>query len=146
MKERKQNIQVVLVEDNPYYNRLITKYVRTICSGSFFSDFQFTIKSYLSAHECIENMEDDWNILILDYFLFNRDEDDILNGADVLKETQKYCPDCNVIILSSLKSESKILKLQEEGIYAYVDKNVSSLNRVGSLLQSILQDFKEKRA
>lgn len=146
MKQTKQIINIVLVEDNQYYNRLLTKYVNTICSGSFSREFEFNIISFLSAHDAIEQMDDDWNIIVLDYFLFNSEEDDILSGADVMKELSIHCPECKVIIVSGMKNQSKIVKLKESGIYAYVDKNVSSLNRVGSLLQTILDETKLKRA
>ncbi len=146
MKARKQIIKVALVEDDPYYNRLLTKYVNTICAESFYPDFQFNIQSYASAHDCIEQLDDELNILILDYFLFNRDEHDVLSGADVLDEVNKHCDNCKVIVISALKSPSTILKLKQKGIYAYIDKNVNSRNRIGALLQTILDDLKQKRA
>lgn len=146
MKPRKQIINVALVEDDPYYNRLLTKYVKTICADSFYPDFQFNIQSFFSAHECIEQLDDELNILVLDYFLFNREEQDVLSGSDVLDEVNKHCDNCKVIVVSALKSPSTILKLKQKGIYAYIDKNVNSRNRIGSLLQNILDDFKQKRA
>jgi len=146
MKNLKRDIRIVIVEDNPYYNRRLTKYVGTICSSDFFQDYDFEISSYSSAHECIEEMQEDVDILLLDYFLFNEDEDDVLTGADVLNETRRFAPDCKVIVLSGLKSPSRILQLKRDGIYAFVDKNVSSINRVGALLQSILKEEKLQRA
>jgi DNA-binding NtrC family response regulator len=144
MKDSKKHIQVVIVEDNPYYNRRLTKYVSTICSRDFYQDFEFSISSYFTAHECIEEMEED--VMLLDYFLFNEDEDDVLTGADVLEETKRFAPNCKVILLSGLKSTSRILQLKKEGIYDFVDKNLNSINRVGALLQTILKEQKPQRA
>lgn len=146
MRQTKQTVNIVLVEDNQYYNRLLTKYVKTICSGSFFKSYDFNVISYFSAHEAIEELSDDWNILVLDYFLFNSEEPDILTGADVMKEVSIHCPDCKIIIMSGMRDKTKIMKLKESGIYAYVDKNVSSKNRVGALLLTILEESKLKRA
>ncbi len=146
MKPKKQIIKVVLVEDDPYYNRLLNKYVQTICGGSFYPELLFEIKSFLSAHECIEQLEDDLNILVLDYFLFNKEEEDVLSGIDVLKAVKKHSPDCKIIVVSALKSPSKILRLHQEGIDAYIDKNINSKNRIGAILQSMLDEIKEQRA
>lgn len=141
MKTRK-NIKIVIVEDNHYDNLLLTKYVNTICSLSFFPEFTFDIKSYFSAHECIEMLEDDIHILILDYFLFNEEEPDQLSGSDVLVEVRKCAPECKVILVSSLSSQAKILEQMKKDLYAHVDKNVSSRNRVGSVLQQALNEYR----
>lgn len=140
MTRIRKPIKIVLVEDDPYYNKLLTKYVRTVCSSNFYPEFDFEIKTYLSAHDCIEELDNDMNILILDYFLFNSEEDEILNGYDVLNEAKKYCPDCKIILLSALRSKSKILELMEEGLYAYIDKNVNSRDRVGAILQRAMRE------
>ncbi len=140
MTQTKNPIKIVLVEDDPYYNKLLTKYVQTVCSTSFYPDYNFEIKSYLSAHECIENLEEDLNILILDYFLFNDEEEEILSGSDVLNEAKRNCFDCKVILVSALKSKTKIMELMKEGLYAYIDKNINSRDRVGAILQKAIKD------
>lgn len=133
-------IKIVIVEDDVYYNKLLTKYVHTICSGSFYPDLTFDVKSYYSAHECIEELENDLDIILLDYFLFNKDEDEVLNGADVLGEVKKHCNDCKVIMMSTLKSAGKAAELISQGLYAYVDKNINSKDRIGAVLQQAIED------
>lgn len=140
--KRKQQIKIAIVEDNKYYNVLLTKYVNTICSTSFFPEFEFEVKSYFSAHDCITELDENLDVLLLDYYLFNDEEIDELTGSDVLAEAKKHCPHCKIIMVSSLTSRSKIMELMKEGLYAYVDKNVNSRDRIGSVLQKFLNDHR----
>jgi len=131
-------IKIVIVEDDIYYNKMLTKYVSTVCNSSLINKQDLEIKSYLTAHDCIENLEDDTDIMILDYYLYNKDEKDELGGADVLKEVKKHCPDCKVIIISAQTEPDVAVALMRQGIYEYVDKNNSTGNRIGNIIQKIL--------
>lgn len=135
----KKNIKIAIVEDNLYENKSLTKYISTICNQHVYTNYSFDIKSFTTAHECIEELEDDLNIMLLDYYLFNPNEAEALNGEDVLAHVQKHCSDCKVIIQSALKNAQTVKELMHHGIYAYIDKNVSSNNRIGSVIQEILK-------
>ena len=76
MIPRKKVIKIFIVEDDPYYNRLLTKYVETLCNEKVYPQCKFEIHSFLTAHECIEQLDDDISIMLLDYFLFNDEEED----------------------------------------------------------------------
>lgn len=131
-------IKVVIVEDDLYYNKVLTKYVKTVFNSCLLHKDDFEIRSYLNAHECIENLEDDTNIMILDYYLINENEKEELSGADVLKEVKKHCPQCKVIVISAQTEPNIAVELMKQGIYEYVDKNTSTGNRVGNIIQKIL--------
>ena len=140
----KKNIKIDIVEDNKYYNTLLTKYVNTICSPSFYPGLHFDIHSYNNGQECIEHLDDELAILILDYYLDQNDESENLTGLDVLKEVKLYSPDCKVILVSELQSKPIMLELMSAGVYAYVDKNLNSINRIGSLLQQALNEHRAR--
>ena len=146
MIPRKKVIKIFIVEDDPYYNRLLTKYVETLCNEKVYPQCKFEIHSFLTAHECIEQLDDDISIMLLDYFLFNDEEEDILTGEDVLSEVLKYSPDCKVIMISELKSAQTVIQLMHQGIYEYIDKNVSSRDRVGAVLQKAVTEQMQTHA
>jgi len=139
MSQRK-TIKIVIVEDDSYYNKVLTKYVTTICNPAVYPSFDFEIKSFSNAHDCIGELEDDTTIMILDYYLVNDEETDVLNGADVLAEVNKHCANCKVIMVSSLKNAHIATELVKQGIYEYVDKNVNSRDRIGAVLQRALSE------
>jgi len=138
MKTKKKTIKITIVEDDHYFNRILTKYVSTICNERVYINLKFEVKSFKSAHSCIENLDDDTDIMILDFFLFDEEESDVLTGMDVLEKVKIYCPDCKVIVVSSLKDPATIEKIMQEGIYEYVDKNINTTNRIGAILQSVV--------
>jgi DNA-binding NtrC family response regulator len=138
MIPRRKEVKIFIVEDDQYYNRLLTKYVETLCNEKVYPQCKFEIRSFHTAHECIEQLESDISIMLLDYFLFNDEEEDILTGEDVLTEVLKYSPNCKVIMVSELKSAQTVIQLMHQGIYEYIDKNVSSKDRVGSVLQKAI--------
>lgn len=135
----KKDIKIVIVEDDIYYNKALTKYVETICDERTYPNFHFTIKSYLTAHECIEELEDDTNIIILDYLLINEDDDEVINGDEVINVAHKFCPDCKIIMVSGQKNSHNTAEMLKKGVYEYIDKNVNSKDRIGSVLQTLLK-------
>ncbi len=138
LKDKK--IKIVVVDDDLYFNKVLTKYISTICNEKLYSNVKFEIKTYTNAHDFIEELDDETNILILDYYLINLNESDILTGADVLDEVNKHCTNCEVIMISSQKSQTIKEDLKSKGIFEYIDKNISSNNRIGAVIQKILHD------
>lgn len=139
----KKIIKIVIVEDDLYFQKALTKYIHTICNPAAYPHLDFHIKSYSNAHECIEELENDTNIMILDYFLINEEEADVLTGADIVIEANKHCTDCKIIMISAQQNKNVTTQLMQQGIYEYVDKNINSNNRIGAILQKILKDESE---
>lgn len=136
-----KSIRVVIVEDDLYYNRLLTKYVQTICNSNVYPDFKFEIVSYTNADDCIKELDDSTDIMILDYFLSGDNDTEILNGDDVLSEVKKHCGDsCKVILISAMRNAHLAADLMRKGIYEYIDKNVNSRDRVGAVLQRAISE------
>lgn len=140
----KRDMKIVIVEDDLYYNKALAKYVHTICNPKVYPNFNFQISTYHTAHECLENYEDDTNIMILDYFLINRDDPEVITGEDILVEVKKNCPDCKFIMVSEQKSAQVTRELMNRGLTEYVDKNISNKNRLGAILQKVLVEENRK--
>ncbi len=141
MKKNKKDVNIVIVEDDKYFNKVLTKYVETICDEKVYSDFNFNIKSYHTAENTIQELEDDTDIMLLDYYLEHENEVDLLTGADVLDEVTKHCDECKVVMISAQEEKGLTEELKNKGISAYIDKNINSKNRVGAVLQDLLKDM-----
>lgn len=137
---RKRTLKVVIVEDNPFYNKILEKYVKTLCSSKFYPEYEFDVKSYLTAEDCIENLEDDTDIMLLDYLLVDDDKTVQLNGGDVLREVNENCHNCKVIMISGQKNMIITVELMKKGVYEYVDKSQSDSTRIGAIIQDIIKD------
>ncbi len=134
----KKHLKIVIVEDDLYYNKALTKYLNTLFNSSAYPQFDFEIKSYLNAHDCIEELEDDTDIMVLDYHLINKEETDVLTGLDIVKEAKKHCPNCKIVMVSSQQNAYVTSELMKQGVYEYIDKTINTKNRVGSVLQQII--------
>jgi response regulator of citrate/malate metabolism len=142
----KKNLKVVIVEDDLYYNKALTKYLQSVCSSSIYPEFNFEIKSYTNAHDCIEELDDDTSIMVLDYYLINEEETDVLTGADIVKEANEHCGNCHIIMISAQESPHNTSELLRLGVYDYVDKNVNSKNRLGAVMQRLINEkFRDQK-
>lgn len=134
----KETLKIVIVEDNLYHNKALVKYLNTLFNSDTYPHFEFKIKSYLTAHECIEELEDDTNIMVLDYYLINNEESDVLTGLDVVKEVNQHCTDCKILVASTQQNSFVTRELMRLGVYDYIDTTVNTKNRIGSVLQHLI--------
>lgn len=138
MNKEKRLIKIAIVEDDPYYKMAMQRYLHTICNPMSFPQFKFKIDAYGDAISCIETMDDDIDILILDYLLINKGRDEIFTAFDILKEVNISLDFTKLILVSAQQSAITTVRLMNAGIYEYVDKTVNSKNRVGAVVQEIL--------
>ena len=134
----KRNYRIIIVEDDPYYNQVLTKYIKSICNERNYPDINFDIRSFKSGKECIENLDADTEILVLDYFLDSFD-DFPYNGFDLIKQVNKDCSHCKVIVVSGQHDVTITTELFKKGIYDYIDKNYMPAKRLSVALQNILK-------
>tara|TARA_B100000678_G_C18070563_1_gene446488 strand:- start:190 stop:585 length:396 start_codon:yes stop_codon:yes gene_type:complete len=123
-----------------YYNKLLTKYVSSVCSHNVYRDLAFDIESYYDAGVCIDNLDEDTDVFLLDYHLNTYIDDQLITGMDVLGVIKEMNPDCKVIMVSSQNNMLLTVEMMKQGIYDYVSKTINSRQRVGSLLQQIIKD------
>lgn len=136
----KRKIKIAIVEDDKFYNKALTRYIELETQSIAKKyNIEIQIQSFLSASESIENLDDDLNIMFLDYFFSLPENDENLTGLDVLKETKKHAPNCFIIILSELKDVFIAVELMKNGVYDYLNKELNSRNRIGSILHDIIK-------
>ena len=133
----KRKFGIVIVEDDPYYNQILTKYVKTLCNEQNYPNISFEIRSFKSGKECMEHLRDDTEILVLDYFLDSYDEFPY-NGFDLLKQVNKECKNCKVIVVSGQHNVTVTTELFKRGIYDYIDKDYLPAKRLSTAIQNIL--------
>ncbi len=136
---KKKKFKIAIVEDDFFYNRTLSKYIKTICNSRTYPNAEFEIKSFTTAHDAIHELEDDLDIMVLDYYLFDPESDEKLTGEDVLDEVNLHCKDCKVIMISAQKDATTAIQLLKKGIHEYIDKNINSNNRLGSIIQKVVQ-------
>lgn len=81
----------------------------------------FDVASFLSGEKCIESLDKNPDLIILDYHL--GEEDGNMSGLETLEILKKEREDISVIILSREKDEDTINKFLEQGAMKYVTKD-----------------------
>lgn len=139
----KKKFKIVIVEDSKFYNKILTAHTEDLCKN--YPDFDFEMNSYLSGKECVDNLEDDTNVVILDYFL---DDYDVFpyNGFDVIRIINNECEDCKVVVISGQRKAEIREQLKEAGIYEYIDKEDDATDRLREVLVKLLDEERKKHA
>jgi DNA-binding NarL/FixJ family response regulator len=82
----------------------------------------FEVKSYFSGEECIENLELDPKLIVLDYYLGDA-EGNSMSGLDTLEKINEINAEIPVVILSREKDKDTIKEFIKLGARKYVVKD-----------------------
>jgi DNA-binding NarL/FixJ family response regulator len=82
----------------------------------------FEVKSYFSGEECIDNLNLNPDLIVLDYILGDNDSG-TMSGLETLQNINKTGKNIPVIILSREKNESLIREFMQYGAKKYVIKD-----------------------
>jgi DNA-binding NtrC family response regulator len=125
MKTAEKSVKIVVIEDNEFFNQLLTtrlkNYIYPIADDQ---QFNLMVKSYTNPKDALRNMEQDTDIVFLDYYL-----GDSVNGMDVMKKIKKACSSCNVIIISQVKSLQTSLVTLLEGASEFILKDKNAITK-----------------
>lgn len=128
-------VQIAIVEDDSYYNSILTRYIENICGQNNSCNLQFSVHSYKSGFRFVDSLENSLDFLLLDYYLYAPNRAKQINGEDILKIIRDTAPNCQVILLTALTDPLVLKKMHAQGILAHITKNRSSTKRVGHVLQ-----------
>ncbi|MES2588884.1 MAG: response regulator [Bacteroidota bacterium] len=133
MKNITQNpINIVILEDNEYYNKLLTKRINQKMNElSEDNLIPYFIKSYSNYSEFLSNFKTDTHVAFIDFFL-----DDEKTGLDVLYKIKKNCVNCKVIILSDHKNFDNLTLCLNKGASGIIFKD----DRTNTLCDYILDE------
>lgn len=82
----------------------------------------FEVKSYFSGEDCVENLNLNPQLIVLDYYM-GSDEEKAMTGLDTLRKINTTKKDIPVIILSREKDRDTIAEFIKEGAMKYVTKD-----------------------
>jgi two-component system, OmpR family, response regulator len=122
---------IFIVDDDPFINMLIVKR---------FSADGYKLEAFLSGEECLESLDTNPDLIILDYF-FIHSEKQIMNGLEVFNKLVELRPDIPVIMVSGQDRGEVVLELARKGIADYIIKDN---NLIENLSTSINQIFGKK--
>ena len=123
--------RIFIVEDNFMYSYTLEAILK--------EQDNFSITSFASAEECIELLDNNPDVIILDYNL-----DQKMNGFDTFKLILSIKPKIPIIILSGQTDLQVAADLLKAGAFDYIQKKKME-ETIDKLRYSILNAFKRKK-
>ena len=103
------------------------------------------ISEYTTGEECIQNIENSPDIVILDYYLNDDKNPETIDGIKVLREIKSASKDTTVIILSGQDKLQVAADSVKNGAYEYIAKSESALVRIQNTIKNVIENIKSSR-
>lgn len=123
-----QGLNLFIVDDNKSMVTILKNYL----SNRFGAGIK--ISTFYDGESCLEKINKQTHIVILDYFLNGR------NGLEILKSIKEINPKTEVIMLSSNEDIGLAVESFREGATDYVVKGPSSWKKVTKLVNKIITE------
>ncbi|HXA01794.1 MAG TPA: response regulator [Cytophagaceae bacterium] len=129
----KKNILVFVVDDDFMQLEILKDYLS--------KNGNYTIKTFLSGEECLQNLSQNPSIIFLDYNL-NSVNKKAKDGLTVLKEIRKSSPQIEVVMFSGQEKIEVAVNSMTSGAFDYIVKSESAFVRVENVIKNILKRHK----
>ncbi|MGP8215502.1 MAG: response regulator [Bacteroidia bacterium] len=129
--ETSDKIKIFLVDDDVMFTESLKHLL---------SEDRAEIKSFTTGEECIKYLDEEPEIIILDYSLNNE-----MNGVQVLNRIKHFCPDTKIIMLSGVDNENIINDTLKYGAYDFIAKGEKSVVTISKEVREICEDIESSK-
>ncbi|MBC7695313.1 MAG: response regulator [Burkholderiales bacterium] len=134
--ETNNQFKIVVLEDNDFYNQLLTRQLENYTSEiAQDKGYSFDISSYTNATDFLKNFKPDTDIAFVDYYL-----GESKNGLEVLKIIKQKCPKCKVVVISRENNIKTSFETLNEGAYTFIYKDQGALIESCVLVEEVIKD------
>jgi two-component system OmpR family response regulator len=126
-----------LVDDDPLFLKSL--------EIDFAQNTESSIKTFATGELCLENISQNPDIIILDYFL-NSIDINAVNGIETLDRIKTANPLIPVIILSSQDKIEVAVECMKHNAFDYVVKSETAFFRLQKIISTIFQINKTEKA
>ena len=123
-------IKLFLVDDDAVFLKLL--------EIEFLQHADFVIETYPTGESCIAHVENEPDIIILDYHL-DGIEKDAMNGIATLDQIKAVKPDIPVIMLSSQDKIEVAIDCMHHKAFDYVVKSETAFLRLQKIITSVFE-------
>ena len=105
---------IFVIDDDP----LILALVKKNLEGELTN-----IRTYQYGEECLNELNDNPDLIILDYLFHNKENSDVMGGKEIFEKILAHSKKIPVIMLSGQEDGDVVLELARMGIEDYVIKD-----------------------
>jgi len=125
-----EKIKLFLVDDDAMYLKLL--------AIEFLQHADFVIETYATGEQCIANMVNQPDVVILDYHLDGIDKN-AMNGIETLDKIKEINPDIAVVMLSSQDKIEVAVDCMHHKASDYVVKSETAFVRLQKTITTIFR-------
>lgn len=125
---KKLSRKVFIVDDNEMLTMALQDYLTR--------KTMHTVEVFGTGEECIRHIDEQPDIIILDYNL-NSVEENAANGEQILEVIKKLDPSIHVIMLSSQDAYGTALKTVMKGADTYILKDADAFGKIEALIEGL---------
>lgn len=114
------------------------KMILNLLEYTFQSRQDYHVVCFRTGEECLENLDQQPSLIVLDHILADRDSDR-LNGLDTLKEIRKVNQKIPVVILTGQGDETLLSEFMENGADRYLTKDHFFIDSLIETIQQVIQ-------
>ena len=130
MRSASDPLSVFLVDDDKIFLNTLTHEVKERFEP------RMNVKTFTSGEEAMSKMDEHPDVVVLDFYLENKDQPGAMNGLDVLKKIKSVSEDTKVIMLSAQDRVEVASAAIKAGAYDYVTKSESTLLRLQNIFRN----------
>ena len=128
--KNENKIQLFLVDDDALFLKSL--------EIDFLQHADFEIETFATGELCIENLLNNPDVIILDYYLDGIDKN-AMNGLETLDKIKFFKPDIPVVMLSSQDKIDVAINCMHHKAFDYVVKSETAFVRLQKIITTIFQ-------
>jgi DNA-binding NtrC family response regulator len=132
-----KNIRIFLVDDDALFLKSL--------EIEFDNYSKVTIKKYSTGEKCLEHIDQQPDLIVLDFYLNSIDEK-AMNGLETLDKIKAINPNIPVIMLSSQDSIDIAVDCMKHNAYDYIVKSETAFFRLQKAITSYFKQQKIEKA
>jgi DNA-binding NtrC family response regulator len=132
-----KNIRIFLVDDDALFLKSL--------EIEFDNHAKVTIKKYSTGEKCLEHIDQQPDLIVLDFYLNSIDEK-AMNGLETLDKIKAFNPNIPVIMLSSQDSIDIAVDCMKHNAYDYIVKSETAFFRLQKAITSYFKHQKIEKA
>jgi DNA-binding NarL/FixJ family response regulator len=117
---------VFLVEDDKFYLELLESY--------FSQKTSFKTQRFLTGEDCINNLHQKPDLVVLDYLLDKHDPK-AMDGKMVYHRIKDHSPSTKIVVVSAQQSADVVFGLVKDGVRNYLMKDKETFEELDQLLE-----------
>ena len=122
------DLKIFMAEDNEFFAIMIAAAIK--------DQYGFNIDVFHTGEDMLKRMHESPDIILLDFQL-NSENENCMNGDEVLKNIKRINPDTKVVMISSQKDLEMAIELLKFGACNYICKDLHSVKNIGITLQNL---------